>query len=38
MFGKIYEKFLNENPAIKKEFEAKRKLIPFANNWYLQLD
>lgn len=33
------EKFLNENPEIKKEFEAKKKTDPaFANNWYLQLD
>ncbi|OAD92184.1 hypothetical protein A7A78_09680 [Aequorivita soesokkakensis] len=33
------EKFLNENPAIKKEFEAKKKTdSTFANNWYLQLD
>ncbi len=33
------EKFLNENPEIKKEFEAKKKKDPaFANNWYLQLD
>jgi len=33
------EKFLNENPEIKNEFEAKKKTDPaFANNWYLQLD
>jgi hypothetical protein len=33
------EKFLNENPKIKKEFEAKRKNEPaFAENWYAQLD
>jgi hypothetical protein len=33
------EKFLNENPAIKKEFETKKKNEPdFSKNWYLQLD
>ena len=33
------EKFLNENPEIKKEFEAKKRNEPeFAQNWYLQLD
>ncbi len=33
------EKFLNENPKIKKEFEAKKSAEPdFANNWYAQLD
>lgn len=33
------EKFLNENPAIKKEFETKKDNEPeFAKNWYLQLD
>jgi hypothetical protein len=33
------EKFLNENPAIKKEFKTKKKNDPaFANNWYAQLD
>ncbi len=33
------EKFLNENPKIKKEFEAKKRSEPqFAQNWYLQLD
>jgi len=33
------EKFLNENPSIKKEFEIKKKTDPvFANNWYSQLD
>ncbi len=33
------EKFLNENPKIKLEFEAKRKNEPaFAENWYAQLD
>ncbi len=33
------EKFLYENPEIKKEFEAKKKTdSTFANNWYLQLD
>jgi hypothetical protein len=32
-------KFLNENPAIKKEFEAKKRNEPeFAKNWYAQLD
>jgi hypothetical protein len=35
----IAEEFLNENPKIKKEFEAKRKNEPaFAENWYAQLD
>ena len=33
------EIFLNENPEIKKEFEAKKRNNPgFAKNWYLQLD
>ena len=33
------EKFLNENPEIKKEFEAKKRNEPeFVQNWYLQLD
>ncbi len=33
------EKFLNENPEIKKEFEAKKRSEPeFEQNWYLQLD
>jgi len=33
------EAFLNENPEIKKEFEAKKLAEPsFANNWYAQLD
>lgn len=33
------ENFLNENPEIKKEFEAKKRNNPgFAENWYLQLD
>ncbi|RFN59921.1 M14 family metallopeptidase [Marixanthomonas ophiurae] len=33
------EVFLNENPAVKKEFEAKKENDPnFANNWYAQLD
>ena len=33
------EKFLNENPEIKKEFEAKKSSEPeFAKNWYSQLD
>ncbi|CAM3447921.1 M14 family metallopeptidase [Aequorivita lipolytica] len=33
------EKFLNENPEIKKEFEAKKDTEPeFAQNWYAQLD
>jgi len=33
------EKFLNENPEIKKEFETKKKNEPdFAKNWYTQLD
>ena len=33
------EKFLNENPKIKKEFEEKRTNDPeFAKNWYAQLD
>lgn len=33
------EKFLNKNPEIKKEFEAKKRNEPeFAQNWYLQLD
>lgn len=33
------EKFLNENPELKKEFETKKKTDPaFANNWYAQLD
>lgn len=33
------EKFLKENPEIKKEFEAKKKTDPaFAKNWYAQLD
>ncbi|WP_042492239.1 M14 family metallopeptidase [Aequorivita sublithincola] len=33
------EKFLNENPEIKKEFETKKQNEPnFAKNWYLQLD
>src|SRR5690606_4333153 len=33
------EKFLNENPEIKKEFENKKQNEPdFAKNWYLQLD
>ncbi|WP_417364230.1 M14 family metallopeptidase [Galbibacter sp.] len=31
--------FLNENPKIKADFEAKRKAdTTFANNWYAQLD
>ena len=33
------EKFLNDNPEIKADFEFKKKTDPqFANNWYLQLD
>ena len=33
------EAFLNENPEIKKEFEAKKENDPtFAQNWYVQLD
>ena len=33
------EKFLHENPAIKKEFENKKRDEPaFAKNWYEQLD
>ncbi|TXD73218.1 hypothetical protein ESU54_08765 [Aequorivita antarctica] len=33
------EKFLNENPEIKREFENKKHNEPvFAKNWYLQLD
>lgn len=33
------ERFLNENPEIKKAFEAKKKTEPsFAANWYAQLD
>ncbi len=33
------EKFLNENPEIKKEFEAKKaENLEFAKNWYAQLD
>ncbi len=33
------EKFLNENPEIKRQFENKKRNEPqFANNWYLQLD
>ncbi len=33
------EVFLNENPEIKAEFEAKKASDPnFANNWYAQLD
>ena len=33
------EKFLNENPEIKKEIEAKKRSEPeFEQNWYLQLD
>ncbi len=33
------EKFLNENPEIKKEFETKKLNEPeFAKNWYSQLD
>ncbi len=33
------EIFLNENPEIKKEFEAKKRNNPgFAKNWYFQLD
>lgn len=32
-------KFLNENPEIKKEFEAKKQREPeFDHNWYRQLD
>jgi hypothetical protein len=35
----IAENFLNENPEIKKEFEAKKRNEPeFTKNWYLQLD
>ncbi|MBK5212928.1 MAG: M14 family metallopeptidase [Flavobacteriaceae bacterium] len=35
----IAEKFLNENPAIKTEFETKKHNEPeFAKNWYSQLD
>ena len=35
----LAENFLNQNPAIKKEFENKKRNEPeFANNWYLQLD
>ena len=33
------ESFLNENPEIKKEFEAKKSSDPtFEQNWYAQLD
>jgi len=33
------ELFLNENPALKKEFETKKENDSnFANNWYAQLD
>ncbi len=33
------EDFLNENPIIKAQFEAKKASDPnFANNWYAQLD
>lgn len=33
------EIFLNENPEIKQEFEAKKRNEPdFAKNWYVQLD
>lgn len=33
------EEFLHENPDIKEEFEAKKKIdANFSNNWYLQLD
>lgn len=33
------ERLLNENPEIKREFEAKKKAEPhFSENWYAQLD
>ncbi len=33
------EKFLNENPVIKNEFENKKRTEPaFERNWYIQLD
>ncbi len=33
------EKFLSENPEIKKEFESKKRNEPdFSKNWYAQLD
>lgn len=35
----LAEKFINDNPEIKKEFETKkRNEAEFAENWYLQLD